>query len=157
MTPTTPRLDLAAHAPGPLAAMLRLEERISLDEGLRELVKLRVSQINGCLYCVDLHHTGARARGESELRLVHLTAWHESPLFDARERAALALAESATHVATTRVPDHVWAEAERHLSADELANLLFTIAAINGWNRLAVSARTTPRSVVHDHLEAARA
>jgi len=146
MTPTIPRLDLAAHAAAPLAAMLRLEERITFDDGLRELVKLRVSQINGCLYCVDLHHTEARARGENEMRLVHLAAWHESPLFDARERAALSLAESVTHVATTRVPDDVWAEAERHLGAGELANLLFVIAAINGWNRLAVSARTPPRS-----------
>ena len=146
MTPTIPRPDLAAHAAAPLAAMLRLEERISFDAGLRELVKLRVSQINGCLYCVDLHHTDARAHGENEMRLIDLAAWHDSPLFDARECAALSLAESVTHVATTRVPDDVWAEAERHLDANELANLLFIIAAINGWNRLAVSARTPPRS-----------
>jgi AhpD family alkylhydroperoxidase len=110
------------------------------------LVKLRASQINGCAYCLDMHWPHARAQGESELRLSQLAAWRESPYFDDRERAALALTEAVTHVSSTHAPDDVWEEAARHFDADELAHLLFAIAAINVWNRVAVSARSVPAS-----------
>ncbi len=156
MSEHQPRLDLESHAGGPLAAMVRLEERIRFDPRLRELVKLRASQINACAFCIDMHWRDARAQGVPEHRLAQLDAWQESPFFDERERAALALTEAVTLVSTTHVPDQVWTEAERHFDPDALANLLFVIAAINLWNRLSVSARTPPASYaerVEDTLE----
>jgi AhpD family alkylhydroperoxidase len=145
MTPT-PRIDLLQHAGAPYAAMVRVEERIKLDPPLRGLVKVRASQLNGCAFCVDMHWTDARAEGESELRLAQVTAWHESPFFDERERAALALTDAVTDVSRTHVPDDVWARAAAHFGPNELAHLLFAIAAINLWNRLQVATRALPAS-----------
>jgi AhpD family alkylhydroperoxidase len=137
---------MVKHAGGPYSAMVRVEERIDLEPRLRHLVKIHASQINHCAFCIDMHWTDARADGESELRLSQLAAWRESPAFDDRERAALALTEAVTHVAETQVPDDVWAQAEAQFGEDELANLLVAIAAINFWNRVSVAARTTPAS-----------
>jgi AhpD family alkylhydroperoxidase len=143
-----PRIDIAHHAGGPYAAMVRLEERISLDPAIRHLVKLRASQINHCAFCIDMHRTEAPTDGESELRLSQLAAWEESPAFTERERAALALTEAITHVSETHVPDDVWERARGEFDEEELANLVMAIAAINFWNRLAVTARSTPASFV---------
>jgi AhpD family alkylhydroperoxidase len=152
---TAPRMNLADHVGGPLAAMARVEERITFDARLRHLVKLRASQLNGCAFCLDMHHTEARADGESEARLAQLPAWAESPFFDDRERAALALTEAVTLLSETHVPDAVWEEAAAHFAPDELANLLFAIAAINTWNRLMVATRAFPASWTADEPAAA--
>jgi AhpD family alkylhydroperoxidase len=141
-----PRLDLPRHAGAVYAGMLRVEERIDLDPRIRGLVKVLASQINGCAFCIDMHWTAARSAGETEIRLAQLPAWHESPLYDERERAALALTEAVTHVSETHVPDDVWTEAEEQFEPDELGNLLFAIGAINLWNRLMVSVRAVPGS-----------
>jgi AhpD family alkylhydroperoxidase len=146
MTTSTPRIDLAGLAGAPAAAMRKVEERIDIDHGLRELVKLRTSLINGCAYCIDMHWTILRREGESDVRLAQLAAWEESPFFDERERAALALTDAVTHVSATHVPDTVWARAEAQFTPEELAHLLFAIAAANLWNRLAVSVRGVPAS-----------
>ncbi|MDO8211209.1 carboxymuconolactone decarboxylase family protein [Conexibacter sp. CPCC 206217] len=143
-----PRPDLTKHIGGPIAAMQRLEERIELDETIRELVKLRTSFVNGCSFCIDMHWTAARAAGESEQRLAQIAAWDESPYFDARERAALALADAVTDVGGTHVPDDVWEVAAQQFSEAELANLVVVCAAINFWNRFAISARALPASWV---------
>jgi AhpD family alkylhydroperoxidase len=142
--PVTPRsrLALGETAGRAYAAMLRLEQSIELDKHLRELVKLRASQINGCAYCIDMHWRDARASGESEARLYSLSAWREAPFYTARERAALALTEAVTLVTQGHVPDAVWEEASAHFPPDELTQLLFAIVAINAWNRLAISTRT---------------
>lgn len=142
----SPRIDLASLAGGPIAAMVRVEERIELDPTVQLLVKVRASQINGCAYCVDMHWTHAREAGETELRLSQVATWHESPFFTERERAALELCESVTHVDETHVPADVWQAAAEHFDDAELAHLLVQIAAINFWNRIAVSARTLPAS-----------
>jgi AhpD family alkylhydroperoxidase len=139
-----PRIDMMHTVGGVYAAMSRVEERIELDPTIRHLVKLRASQINHCAFCIDMHWTEARADGDTELRLSQLPAWEESPAFDERERAALALTEAVTHVAETHVPDDVWERARAHFDESELANLLAAIAAINFWNRVSVAARTTP-------------
>jgi AhpD family alkylhydroperoxidase len=143
-TRTTERLDLAQAAPKPTAAMLRLEAAIDLDTGVRELVKLRASQINGCAFCLDMHWKDARAAGESEERLYSLDAWRESPLYDERERAALALCEAMTLVSDGHVPDAAWDAAAAEFSETELANLAFAITAINAWNRLSIATRKEP-------------
>jgi AhpD family alkylhydroperoxidase len=145
-TTPEPRIDMMHTVGGPYAAMVRVEERIELDPTIRHLVKLRASQINHCAYCIDMHWNEAKADGETELRLAQLPAWEESPAFDERERAALALTEAVTHVAETHVPDDVWERARAQFDEHELANLLVAIAAINFWNRVSVGARTTPAS-----------
>lgn len=145
-TPTDhgPRLDVLGLTGSVAAAMARVETRIELDPVLRELIKLRASQVNGCAFCLDMHWTAARAAGESDARLAQLAAHAESPFFDARERAVLALTDAVTTLAPGGVPDAVWDEAARHLGPEELAQVLWQIAAINAWNRLAVPARFVP-------------
>lgn len=142
----SPRLDLQGAAPKPFAALLRLERSIELDPGLRELVKLRASQINGCAYCIDMHSKDARRLGESEQRLYALSAWAQTPFFSGRERAALALCEAVTRVGETHVPAAVWDEAAAHFDPAELGALLFAIVAINAWNRVAIATRIVPGS-----------
>jgi AhpD family alkylhydroperoxidase len=146
MSTHTPRIDLMQHGGHLTSALIRVEQRIKLDPGLRHLVKLRASQINGCAHCIDMHWAEARADGEPEQRLAQLDAWSESPYFDERERAALGLTEAITHVSSTHVPDEAWAEAEAQFGPDELANLLVAIAMINAWNRIAIASRAQPAS-----------
>jgi AhpD family alkylhydroperoxidase len=147
MSTTIPagRVQLSRLAPRPFAAMSRVEAAIELDPRVRELIKIRASQINGCAFCLDMHHKDARAAGESEERLYLLPAWRESPgYYDERERAALALCEAMTLVADTHVPDDVWDAAAAVFDEDELAHLVFAIAAINTWNRLMITSRGEP-------------
>jgi AhpD family alkylhydroperoxidase len=139
------RLDLFRPWPAGYQAMLALEAAVrdsGLDLTIFELVKTRASQVNGCAYCIDMHTKDARANGETEQRLYALSAWRETPFFTEKERAALALTEAVTLVADTHVPDDVVEEAQRHFDEAELAQLIFAIATINAWNRLAITART---------------
>src|SRR5262249_36472928 len=112
-----------------------------LDHRLIALINTRVSQINGCAYCLHMHTEDARKLGESDVRLYLLDAWHESTLYSARERAALAWAESLTNIAATHAPDDVYEDTRRHFSEKELADLSIVIAMINAWNRLAIGSR----------------
>ena len=142
-TTTSDRLDLAADA-RPLyqaqAALDRAVRESALDPRIRELVKIRASQINGCAYCIDMHTREALDNGETQQRLFALAAWRESPLFTERERAAFALTDALTLIAGDdgRL-DRAYDEAAEHFSTDELAALLYGIASINSWNRLAVA------------------
>jgi AhpD family alkylhydroperoxidase len=148
------RMDLPVVATKQVAAMFRLERSIGLDERLGNLVKVRASQINGCAFCIDMHWKDARAAGESEDRLYSLAAWRESPLYEERERAALELCEAMTLVTDGHVPDEVWDRASTDIGEDELAQLLFAIAAINAWNRLMIASRTQPGHYEAGMLEA---
>ncbi len=142
-----PRIDITSVSPGALHAMLGLTRYLNqsgLDKKLLDLINLRVSQINGCAYCLDMHWKDLRAADETEQRLYGLDAWRESPYYTERERAALAWAEAVTRVADTHVPDEVFEEAKRHFSDKELADLTLNVVAINGWNRLSIAYRTTP-------------
>jgi len=138
------RIQLDQLAMKPLAALLRLEAAIGLDPAVRDLIKLRASQINGCATCIDMHWKDARADGESEERLYSLDAWRESPLYSDRERAALELCEAMTLIAEGHVPDAVWEAADAQFGDEELAQLVFSITAINAWNRLMITARVEP-------------
>jgi AhpD family alkylhydroperoxidase len=115
------------------------------DARLRSLIEIRVSQINGCAFCLDMHITEARHLGETQQRLDCLAAWREAPFFTERERAALAWAEAITHVSETHVPDDVYAAAKPHFTEMELANLTAAIGMINLWNRLSVAFRSEPK------------
>ncbi len=141
------RIHYTKVSPGAYHALLDLEKYLhecGLEEALLNLVKLRVSQINGCAYCLDMHWKDLRAIGESEQRLYSLDAWEESSYYSDRERAALAWAEAVTRVSETHVPDEVYEEAKKHFSEKELADLTMAVAAINTWNRLTIAARTMP-------------
>jgi AhpD family alkylhydroperoxidase len=138
------RMQLAEQASSRLmAAMLRLERSIELEERLHYLLSLRASQINGCAFCIDMHWKDARAAGETEERLYALDAWRESPLYDERERAALELCEAMTLITEGHVPDVVWDQASEVLG-DEVAQVVFAVAAINTWNRLMITTRAEP-------------
>ncbi len=118
--------------------------RAGVPAALLELVRLRVSQINGCEFCIDLHARDARTGGESEQRLAALSGWSESPLFDAREKAALALAEAITLVHDGRVPDGVYRAAAGEFDEQALAALIWVSTVINSYNRIAISTRMVP-------------
>ena len=138
------RIDLAAAAPEPYRAMLRLDRTVqesTLDPALNELVKVRASQVNQCAFCIDMHTKDARRAGETEQRLYALPAWREAPFFTERERAALALTEAMTALPQTNVPDDVYEEAARHFNTGELGALIFAIVVINAWNRIGVTSR----------------
>jgi AhpD family alkylhydroperoxidase len=139
-----PRIKFYNVATGPLTAMLSLESEIrkgGLEPKLLDMVRLRVSQINGCAYCIDMHWKDARAAGESEQRLYGLGAWEEAPYYTARERAALAWAEAVTNLGEGHVPDVVFDAAKAQFNEKELVTLTWAIAAINGWNRVAIALR----------------
>ena len=141
------RLDGYGKAPGAMKAMYGLEmylSQSSLEQQLLHLIKYRVSQINGCAYCLDMHSKDLRAGGETEQRLYTMDAWRETPFFTPRERAALAWAESVTLVSETHVPDEVYEAVRKEFSEEELIDLTLAVATINAWNRFAISFRTTP-------------
>jgi AhpD family alkylhydroperoxidase len=134
-------------SPEPYKAMLALEaylHRSGLEPPLLELVRMRVSQINGCAFCLNMHSRLAIAGGESPRRLFQLDAWDESPVFTDRERAALKWADAVTQAATSRVPDEAYQKAREQFSEKELVDLTWAIVAINGWNRLSISFRVPP-------------
>jgi AhpD family alkylhydroperoxidase len=116
-------------------------DRADLDPRLRELIRIRASQLNGCAYCIDMHATDARAIGETEQRLYALPAWREAPYFSVRERAALAFTESVTLLARDHVPAADYAAAAAQFSPAELGALVSLIVTINAWNAIAVATR----------------
>jgi len=142
-----PRIDYLKSARGAYHAMLGIEhylQQCGLEESLQNLIKLRVSQLNGCAYCIDMHWKDLRAAGESEQRLYGLDAWEESPYYTDRERAALTWAESVTNVQEGHVPDEVFERVKEFFDDTELADLTLAVTAINSWNRLSIAARTVP-------------
>lgn len=117
-----------------------------LGQTLIDLINLRASQINGCAFCVDMHSKEAKIHGERELRLYHVAVWRESPLFDARERAALEWTEALTQLDPHGVPDAVYDAVRAQFDDKDMAALSFAVMAINGWNRLSVGFRAVPGS-----------
>jgi AhpD family alkylhydroperoxidase len=116
----------------------------SLGNTLKDLINIRVSQMNGCLFCLDMHSKEARTHGERELRLYHLISWRESPLFTEKEKAALEWAELLTRISAHGAEDSDFEKIRSHFSEKEVAELTFAITAINAWNRLGVAFRSTP-------------
>ncbi|WP_217144658.1 carboxymuconolactone decarboxylase family protein [Streptomyces sp. AC627_RSS907] len=142
-----PRLEWAKHAPEVYKAMLRLEKAANqgLDPKLKELVKIRASQLNHCAFCLDMHTKDALAAGESVERIVQLGAWEESRHFyTEKELAAIELTEAVTVLTDGFVPDEVYEKAARFFDEAELAQLIAAIAVINAWNRFGVTCRLTP-------------
>ena len=142
------RIDVTKVSPAALQAASALQgyvDKSGLDAKLRELIKIRASQINGCAYCLAMHTRDARKLGETDERMHLLNAWREAPIFSARERAALAWTEAVTLVARDHVPDEVFDEVRKHFSEKEIIDLTAAATAINMWNRLAIALRATPQ------------
>jgi AhpD family alkylhydroperoxidase len=155
ITPQIPvRLDFDAQAAGFARAVAHLDraatkelDAAGIDPLLRELVRVRASQLNGCAYCIDMHTKDARAAGETEQRLYALPAWRETPFYTNRERAALALTEDVTLMARDHVPEAAYEAAADALTPGEIAALLALIITINAWNAIGVTTRAwTPGS-----------
>ena len=116
----------------------------SIDNKLRAIVEVRISQINGCVYCVDLHATQARDAGETLQRLDCLAVWRECKFFEESERAALAWAEAVTLLPDTNAPDDLYNNLKNHFSEQQIVDLTLIISLMNAWNRLAVGFRHLP-------------
>ncbi|MGB7923345.1 MAG: carboxymuconolactone decarboxylase family protein [Pyrinomonadaceae bacterium] len=143
------RINFAETGQGALKAMLTFSAYLSksgLEEPLLKLLDFRVSQINGCAYCLDMHSKDLRAAGETEQRLYLLDAWRESSFYTERERAALAWAEAVTLVREGHVPGDVYEQARAQFSEEEMVSLTLAVVAINGWNRFNIAFRTEPGS-----------
>jgi AhpD family alkylhydroperoxidase len=141
------RLNFYTANPEAMRLLGTLEQRIAksgIEKPLAELLRLRVSQINGCAFCLDMHFSDAVKAGEQTRRLASLSAWRETPFFSDRERAALAWTEAVTLVADTHVPDAVWEDIRPHFTPEELVDLMLLITTINTWNRFAIAFRKMP-------------
>ena len=142
-----PRIAFTDASKGLLDGLFKTEmylKKSGVDLKLQELLKYRVSQINGCAYCLDMHHKEAIALGESEQRLHSLAAWTECPYYSEKERAALAYAEAVTNVHQHGITDTLFTELSQHFTKAEIADLTLAIANINSWNRLNISFRPVP-------------
>lgn len=132
-------------------AMLGLEKYLmstSIDKKLKELIKIRASQINGCAFCIDMHTKDARKIGETEQRIYALNAWRETPFFTPEERAVLALTEAITLVTEGHVADDVYNEVRRYFDETKTSEIIMAIVTINAWNRIAIATRKMPLSYI---------
>ena len=143
----TQRINYLRQSPALFKKLVELGTLIndgSIEEGIRDLVAIRASQINGCAFCIDMHVKQATIHGERPLRLHHLAAWRESTLFVPRERAALAWTEALTTLSRQGVPDEIYERVRSQLTEQELVDLTYEIMTINAWNRINVAFRTVP-------------
>jgi AhpD family alkylhydroperoxidase len=143
------RIDQAKQSPELYKKFLEFSTALrsgTIETGLRDLVNIRASQINGCAFCVDMHSKEAKIHGERELRLYHVAIWRESALFSPRERAALTWTEAVTTLSSHGVSDADYETARAEFSEKELADLTFCVIAINGWNRSSIAFRNVPGS-----------
>lgn len=141
------RITYKDTAPGFADGLMKTEfylKKSSLDQQLLELMKYRVSQINGCAYCLDMHHKEAVSMGETELRLHSLIAWKECPYYSDRERAVLAFAEALTLASGPETEDAAFDALTPHFSIPEIADLTLAIAQINTWNRINKTFKPVP-------------
>ena len=150
------RIDVTKVSPAAYQAVAALQtyvDQSGLDAKLRELIKIRASQINGCAFCLAMHTRDARKTGETDERMHLLAAWREAPIYSARERAALAWVEAITLVTQGHVPDEVFEAVRKQFSDKEIVDLTAAAAAINIWNRIAIALRVPPQ--VESRKEAA--
>jgi AhpD family alkylhydroperoxidase len=141
------RLNYFQISPEPSKHLLALENslaELAIDKTIVHLVKIRVSQMNGCLFCVDMHTKEARIHDERELRIHHLAVWHESPLFNSKEKAALEWAELLTKMGSHGVTDEDFQKVKNAFSEKEISDLTFVVGTINMWNRFGVAFRPIP-------------
>ncbi|SDN06076.1 alkylhydroperoxidase AhpD family core domain-containing protein [Siphonobacter aquaeclarae] len=139
------RINVFEKNQGVLKALSSLQMYLGkspIEKNLLHLLYFRVSQLNGCAFCLDMHSKDLRAAGESEQRLYMISAWDEAPVYTERERAAIAWAEAVTRLGREGVPDNVYERALRSFTEDELIDLTVAVIAINSYNRINVAFRT---------------
>jgi AhpD family alkylhydroperoxidase len=139
------KIDLVPEAYRAMRGLQMYVNESGLDPRLRELVNLRASQMNGCAFCIAMHVAEARKLGEHDVRMHLINVWRETPIFDARERAAFAWTEAVTALSDGHVPNDVYEMARAEFSEQELVDLTYGIVAINGWNRLCIAFRALPQ------------
>lgn len=130
-----------------IQVMLQVQHYIDncgLDIKLLELMRMRVSQINSCAYCLDMHYKEGLAAGETPLRLISVSVWRETPYYSLKEQAVLAFAETLTRMPEEQHSDGIHDELAKYFSKEEIANLTLAIAQINSWNRVTRSFGTIP-------------
>ncbi|HVS91255.1 MAG TPA: carboxymuconolactone decarboxylase family protein [Mucilaginibacter sp.] len=138
------RLNFLEKGQGAMKALFGLGAYLAkspIEKHLLDLISFRISQINGCAYCLDMHSKDLRAMGESEQRLYMLDAWRETPFYSDRERAAFAWAEAVNNLNDGHVPDAVFREARQQFTEEELVDLTMEVIAINAWNRINIAFR----------------
>ena len=136
------RININQLEPDAYKAMFSLEKYLSsveLEPSLKELIKIRASQLNGCAYCIQMHTEQARKQGETEQRIYALSAWKESPLFTDKEKAVLALTDEITLISNQGLSQKTYDVALEQLGENVLAQSIMQIVTINAWNRMAVS------------------
>jgi AhpD family alkylhydroperoxidase len=141
------RLDYQQQSPDLFRKFVEFNLQVAksaIEPAILDLVFLRASQINGCAFCVDMHVKQATIHGERPLRLHHVAVWRESPLFEPRERAALAWTEVLTQLPAQGVPDEIYERVRSQLSEKEISDLTFAVMAINAWNRVNIAFKSVP-------------
>lgn len=144
-------MNYAHAAPEALAAMKQLEHYLNnsgLEKELLDLLRTRVSQMNGCAYCLDLHSRELRAHGAPEWKITMLPAWRQTPWYTDRERAALQWAEVITNIQEGHAPEAAYEQAYAEFG-DKLAQITLTITSMNQWNRLGIAFRQVPQGEQH--------
>jgi AhpD family alkylhydroperoxidase len=138
------RLNHFETVPGLMKELIDLSMasiKSSIDHRIKNLIEIRASQMNGCAFCLDIHVKQGKIAGEKEIRMFHVPIWRDSPLFTAKERAALELTEAMTHLGKHGVPDDVYATVKEHFTDVEISELTFAIGIINLWNRIQILAQ----------------
>lgn len=141
------RLDIWKEEPIYWDAILAIDKRLaasSVSRSLLELIKIRISQINKCVYCIEYHSQDAMQRGETPNRIFALSAWQESPLFNDSEKAALQVAEEVTHISVHGVSDQAYEKLKGHFNTKEIADIIVCACHINFLNRVGISTKTVP-------------
>jgi|SRR3569833_2947 len=139
------RINFLEKGQGAMKALFGLGgylAKCSIEHHLLDLISFRISQINGCAYCLDMHSKDLRAMGETEQRLYMLNAWREAPVYTDRERAAFAWAEAVNNLNDGHVPDEVFNEVKQQFSEEEIVDLTMEVISINAWNRINIALRT---------------
>lgn len=145
----TQRLDHMKQVPELTHKLMELTFAVkkgTVEEAILGLIEIRASQLNGCAFCLDMHTKQARIHGERELRLHHVAIWRESPLFNERERAALAFTDALTKLSPEGIPDAVYDEVRSRFTEDEVVQLTYMIMVINAWNRASITFLPVPGS-----------
>lgn len=137
-------MEVGKGAFGAMFGLSKYLTKSSIETKLQHLIELRVSQINGCAFCIDMHSKDLRHEGETEQRLYLLDAWRESPFYSDRERAALEWAEAVTKITDGHLPDEIYERVKKQFSEEELVDLTLAVTTVNSWNRFNIAFRTTP-------------
>ncbi|MCZ8539783.1 carboxymuconolactone decarboxylase family protein [Psychrobacillus psychrodurans] len=140
------RLPYSEIAPAGMDIMMEMEKYTktsAIERKIRELIKIRASQINGCAFCLNMHTTDARKMGETEQRLYCVSAWEECEFYTKAEKVALELTEHVTLIPTKRVPDELYQRVRDHYDEKQYVDLILIINQINSWNRISIAMGNT--------------